>query len=70
MSRTVEQVLSDAFTKVAQKACRNGEKDTREWPPLADLPCPASWRMLGDRYAREVMIELAEAMIQANPPKP
>ena len=70
MSRTVEQVLSDAFTKVAQKACRNGEKDVRSWPSLSELPCPESWRMVGDRYAREVLVELAVALLEANPPKP
>lgn len=70
MSRTVEQVLSDAFTRVAQKACRNGEKDIREWPPLANLPCPESWRMVGDKYAREVLVELAVVMLEADLPKP
>lgn len=70
MSRTVEQVLSDAFAKVAQKACRNGEKNIREWPPLTDLPCPESWRMVGDKYAREVLAELVGALLRDNPPKP
>ena len=73
MSRTVHDVLSDAFTKVAQKACRNGEKDTREWPPLHALPAPESWRMVGDQYAREVLAEIGVVLLQttlAPPPKP
>lgn len=56
----MEDILARAFTRVAQKACRNGEAGTRSWPPLKDLPAPQSWECVGRQYAREVSAELLE----------
>ena len=54
-------MLTDAFTKVAQHACRQGEANTRSWPALKSLPAPESWHMVGEQYAQEFARELLDA---------
>ena len=59
-TQSLEKLLAIAFTKVAQHACRQGEKGSRAWPHLSDLPAPESWGMVGRQYAREFALELVE----------
>lgn len=58
--KSLEELLARAFTRVAQHACRQGEKGSRAWPPLSELPAPESWEMVGQQYAREFAVELLE----------
>jgi hypothetical protein len=60
MAKTLQEVIADAVTRIAQQACRNGESDNRTWPPLAELPFLESWKMIGDRYAPEIIAEIAK----------
>lgn len=61
------QALSDAITRISQKACRNGEAGSREWPELRQLPLLESWRCIGEDYADAVMAEmLTAAMAELN----
>jgi len=59
-SMSLEELLTRAFTRVAQHACRQGEKGERQWPSLSELPAPQSWDVVGRQYAREFAIELVE----------
>ena len=63
MKRIVEDLLATAFTKVAQHACRQGEKGSRAWPPLTELPAPENWKMVGQQYAKEFASELLGAIL-------
>lgn len=56
--KTFNKILSGAFTKIAQHACRLGESGKREWPSLEDLPELDSWKMVGEKYAKELAIEI------------
>jgi hypothetical protein len=58
MPKTLEELLATAFTQIAQKACRNGEQEIREWPPLSDLPERSSWAMVGKQYAKQFIQEM------------
>lgn len=55
---SLEIILARAITKIAHKACRNGEAGTRAWPNLDDLPEPKSWQCVGDKYAPQVAAEV------------
>lgn len=61
--QSLEELLIEAFTKVAQHACRMGEARSRDWQPLSQLPAPDEWRMVGERYAREFSAQLLEHYI-------
>lgn len=63
------RVVSDAVTRIAQKACRNGEQADRVWPPLEELPLLESWRVVGDRYAREILEEIGRTSLEIVPVK-
>lgn len=39
----IQNALAKAITKIAQKACRNGESGDRKWPPLAQLEDRSAW---------------------------
>jgi hypothetical protein len=56
----LEGILTEAFTRVAQHACRQGESGDRCWPPLKKLPVLKSWEEVGQQYAREFAAELAK----------
>lgn len=58
--RTLQDVLAQTITRIAQQACRNGESGDRRWPPLAQLPLLPSWGMIGEQYASEIIAEIAE----------
>lgn len=66
MPRTLTQVIADAVTRIAQKACRNGESGDRVWPPLAELPLKESWEMLGRQYAPEILAEIAKLFLETH----
>ncbi len=55
---TLEAILARAITKIAHKACRNGEAGARAWPPLSDLPEPDTWKCVGEIYAPQIAAEI------------
>lgn len=54
LKESLVPLLKRAVTKIAQKACRNGENETREWPPLMELPYLESWVVVGEKYGEAV----------------
>lgn len=47
--------VADGITKIAQMACRNGEKHERTWPKLDALPLLESWKMIGEHYVDDIL---------------
>lgn len=60
LANNLEELLASAFTKVAHHACRQGENNTRFWPPLSNLKNPESWKTIGVQYAKEFAVQLLE----------
>lgn len=60
MPRTIgrDELIIDAVTRIAQKACRNGESGAREWPSLYELPYVPAWRCVGETYLAELRAAL------------
>ena len=52
-----------AIARIAQHACREGEKGGRRWPPLRTLPLRQSWECVGETYADEVLADLCAVAI-------
>lgn len=61
MGDSLEAILARAITKIAHKACRNGENGWRAWPNLADLPEPEGWKIVGEIYAPQIAAEILKA---------
>lgn len=55
-------ILSDAIARIAQHACRQGERGDRLWPDLDTLPLLPSWRYVGEIYAPQVAALLATTL--------
>lgn len=62
----VREALVIAIARIAQKACRNGEAGSREWPALAELPMRESWRCIGEDYADSVMATMLSATLSGS----
>jgi hypothetical protein len=61
----VREALAHAIARIAQKACRNGEAGSRQWPELQELPLLNSWLCVGEDYADAVMAEMMSAALKA-----
>ena len=60
----LETILSEALSKIALQACRNGESGARRWPALSALPAVKSWACVGEIYAPQVAYLILEAYLK------
>lgn len=61
------EILQDCIIRIAQRACRNGEDGSREWPPLDQLKAPHSWKNVGETYAPQVAAQLGLGTLAPEP---
>ncbi len=48
-------LMIEVISRIAQHACRQGEKGDRLWPPIAELPYLKSWQCVGEKYADQAL---------------